>query len=143
MKLIITSKGGASKIINSSLKITHIISIGTKDPLQRPPRGFEKHPAQKLRLEFWDISTEKRKKMNGPSQKDVDKILSFCEEIINSKEPSVLIHCFAGVSRSTAAGLILLNKYFNNIKKAREELFKLVPHASPNTRMLKLANIKE
>ena len=140
MKLIITSRGGAGKIINSDIEITHIISIGANEPLQRPPKGFDNHPAKKLRLEFWDISSAKRGKMTGPSKKDIEKIIDFSNGILKEENPTVLIHCFAGISRSTAAGLILLTKYYNgDIEKAKKELFKLVPKASPNTRMLKLA----
>jgi predicted protein tyrosine phosphatase len=146
MKLIITNRGIAGYMMKNPDKypgITHILSIGAKgDPLQTVPSGYKKHPAKhKLRLDFWDISDEKRKNMNGPSEKDVKKLIDFFSEAIKSEEePSFLIHCFAGKSRSTAAGLILLNMFYKDSARARYELFGLVPAAIPNKRMIKLAN---
>jgi len=139
VKIIIASRGIANRIINSDIRITHIVSIGADEPRQRPPRGLDKYSAKKLRLEFFDISCEKRGRMNGPSKKDIIKLKKFYREALKEDNPSFLIHCFAGKSRSTAAGLILLSMIYKDNNKAREELFKLVPRAAPNTRMLKLA----
>lgn len=145
MKLIITSRGAAGHLLSNPDRypgITHIVSIGAKkDPLQKLPNGFNSHPAEhKLRLEFWDITDEKRGKMNGPVKKDVEKLVEFFAEALQLPKPSFLIHCQAGISRSTAAGLILLTMFYKDSDKARNELYGLVPHASPNSRMIKLAN---
>ncbi len=143
MKLIIASRGVAGKLLSDPEKypgITHVVSIGADDPHQRPPNGFNSHTAEKLRLEFFDISVEKRKKMDGPSKSDVIKLIKFYTKALNTDKPSFLIHCQAGVSRSTAAGLILLTMFYKDANRAREELYRLVPYASPNSRMLKLAN---
>jgi len=139
MKLIVASRGVAGRIINhSDILITHIVSIGADEPRQRPPKGFDKYPAEKLRLEFFDISTEHRDKMNGPSRNDILMLKEFYINALKQDNPSFLIHCFAGKSRSTAAGLILLKMFYNDDDKARKHLFRLVPQAAPNTRMLKL-----
>jgi predicted protein tyrosine phosphatase len=144
MKLIIASRGVAGSLLSDPEKypgITHVVSIGADDPLQKPPNGYFTHPADhKLRLEFFDISVEKRQKMNGPTKSDVIRLLKFYSEALQTIEPSFLIHCQAGKSRSTAAGLILLTMFYKDSKRAREELYKLVPYASPNPRMIKLAN---
>lgn len=140
MRLIIASRGVAGKILNSTnVDVTHIVSIGASEPKQRPPKAFDKYIAEKLRLEFFDISCEKRDGMNGPSKKDIITLINFYKEALKQDNPSFLIHCLAGKSRSTAAGLILLKMIYNDDNKARKELFKLVPKASPNTRMLNLA----
>jgi len=140
MRLVIASRGVAGKILNDpSIEITHVVSIGANEPRQCPPRALAKHAAQKLRLEFFDISCEKRDHMNGPSKKDIIMLISFYKEALKQDNPSFLIHCFAGKSRSTAAGFILLKIFYKDDDKARKELFKLVPQAAPNTRMLNLA----
>lgn len=144
MKLIIASRGVAGHLLSDPEKysgITHIVSIGADDPMQKPPNGYFTYPADhKLRLEFFDISTEKRQKMNGPAKSDIIKLLNFYKEALKLPKPSFLIHCQAGKSRSTAAGLILLTMFYKDPARAREELYKLVPYAIPNSRMVKLAN---
>jgi len=144
MKLIIASRGVAGNLLNNSEKypgITHIVSIGADEPIQKLPVGYDSHPAEhKLRLEFFDISEEKRKGMNGPVKSDLVKLIRFYIESASHPDPLFLIHCFAGISRSTAAGLILLTMFYKDASRARKELFKLVPNAIPNSRMVKLAN---
>lgn len=144
MKLIIASRGVAGRLLSNPDQypgITHVVSIGADDPMQRLPNGYDTHPAEhKLRLEFFDISVDKRKKMIGPSKKDIATLIDFYKEALKQDRPSFLIHCYAGVSRSTAAGLILLTMFYKNSERARQELYKLVPYASPNSRMVKLAN---
>jgi predicted protein tyrosine phosphatase len=141
MKLIITSKSGAGNILtNPNIPITHVVSIGTDDCKQQPPKGFKKHLAKKLRLEFFDISEAQRGKMNGPVESDIIKLIEFFRKALLEKDVYFLIHCWQGISRSTAAGLILLEIYYKDKEKAREELFKFVPRACPNRRMIKLAS---
>jgi len=145
MKLIIVGRGAAGDLLSNPDKypgITHIVSIGANDPKQKKPNGFDSHPAKhKLRLEFWDITAEKRKHMNGPAKKDVTKLVDFFRKALEApSEPSFLIHCYAGKSRSTAAGLILLTMFYRDSERARRELYGLVPYATPNGRMIKLAN---
>ncbi|MEI6389721.1 MAG: hypothetical protein WCT12_01330, partial [Verrucomicrobiota bacterium] len=85
-------------IINT--KITHIVSIGANADWQRIPIGFNIHPATKLRLEFFDISCEKRNDMNGPSRQDIEKLIDFYQTALQIENSNFLIHCFAGQSRS-------------------------------------------
>jgi predicted protein tyrosine phosphatase len=144
VKLIITSRGVAGHLLSNPEKypgITHIVSIGTNESIQGLPNGFDKHPAKyKLRLEFFDINVAKRQQMNGPAKKDITKLIKFYDEALKQDNASFLIHCFVGKSRSTAAGLILLTMFYKDSERAREELYGLVPHATPNSRMIKLAN---
>lgn len=140
MKLVITSKAGASAILTSPNSITHIVSIGANSRGQQPPKGFKEHPAKKLRLEFFDISSAIRNEMNGPSEQDVRNLIGFFKEALKEDNQFFLIHCWQGIRRSTAAGLILLEMYHKDKNKAREELYKLVPNAWPNGRMIDLYN---
>jgi predicted protein tyrosine phosphatase len=141
MKLIITGRAGAGNVFTNPITpITHIVSIGANDRRQQPPKGFKEYPAKKLRLEFFDINEAKRGKMNGPVESDIIELIEFFKEALSEEDTYFLIHCWQGISRSTAAGLILLEMYHKDKEKAREELFKLVPSAWPNGRMIKLAN---
>lgn len=118
--------------------ITHIVSIGRSG--QPVPPSLAAHPARKLRLEFHDISCAERDGMNGPSREDILKLVAFFGDLLASgPEPKVLIHCFAGQSRSVAAGLILLAMQHGDWQTAREELAKAIPDPTPNKRMLELA----
>jgi len=118
--------------------ITHIVSIGSSK--QTVPPSFATHSARKLRLEFFDISSAERDGMNGPSREDILKLVAFFEELLASgSEPKVLIHCFAGQSRSVAAGLILLTMWHGDWQMAWAELAKVIPNPTPNKRMIELA----
>lgn len=140
MKIFIASRGVAENIMKNNQDITHIVSIGADEPRQSPPKSLQKYAAQKLRLEFFDISCEKRKNMNGPSEKDINKLILFYQEALKTENPTFLIHCLAGKSRSVAAGLILLRMIYKDEKKAYEELAKIASNISPNTRMLDIAD---
>lgn len=146
MKLIISGRAAVKSILaDPKTTITHIVSIGadtTIDARQTEPSSLKKHPAKKLRLEFFDISEEKRGKMNGPTKADIENLIKFFNEVLKENNPFILIHCYAGRSRSAAAGLILLNMYYKDYKKAINKLYKVVPNAMPNKRMLKLAGLK-
>jgi len=141
MNLIITNIINANTIISNpnGIKITHIVSIGADHAIQQIPKDFDKHPAKKIRLEFFDISSEEREGMNGPSRKDIELLINFYKEALRMENPSFLIHCYAGKSRSTAAGLILLTMFYNDANKAMAELLTIKPEATPNGRMIKLA----
>jgi len=142
MKIIIVGRGAAGNIlkdIEQHSDITHVVSIGANEKIQKKPNGFDAHPAKKLRLEFFDINCERRKDMNGPSVKDMERLIDFYNEALKVENPCFLIHCWAGISRSTAAGLILLIMHHKDKEKAIKELFLLRPNASPNTRMVRLA----
>lgn len=143
MKIIIVGRGTAGSILKDTEQysdITHVVSIGANEKRQKKPNGFDVHPAKKLRLEFFDINCEKRQDMNGPTIKDIEKLVDFYQEALKTKSPCFLIHCWAGISRSTAAGLILLMMRYKDKEKAVKELFLIKPNASPNTRMVKLAH---
>jgi len=99
----ITSFSEAAEYIaekKDSLK--YLISIGT--PGTPLPAGFEEVP-HRLRLEFSDIDEPTNEPdMVMPSPGDALKIVEFAS-LVARKDGDVLVHCHAGVSRSTAAAL--------------------------------------
>jgi predicted protein tyrosine phosphatase len=96
-------------------------------------RDLYDHPMLKtvervLRIEFDDVESE-FEDYQHPTQVDAQTILDFVRANIN--EP-MLIHCWQGISRSTAVGLLVCALCYG-VGCAREELLKIRPKACPNT----------
>jgi len=106
-EMVICPLNKASKFLMSSSSgptFTSLISIG--DPGSKFPAGSSRVRPQ-LRLEFHDvIRDDSARGFFPPKKEDVEHIINF-GKMLNGKSGKVLIHCFAGVSRSTAAGFIL------------------------------------
>ena len=114
-----------------------IISIG--DPGQRRPAGMER-VAQRLRLEFHDV-LEDSAIDTAPCSADVERIVRFAERTAETPL-EVLVHCEAGISRSTAAALVLYAVWLGpgTEEEAASRVFAAVPEARPNRTMLRLAD---
>lgn len=80
-------------------KYRFLISIG--DPEERPPRGYRLFDGPKIRLHFDDVTKTHYGQM--ASVVDVQRIIDFCTAV----DGPTLIHCYAGISRSSAAACIL------------------------------------
>ena len=96
-------------------------------------------PDAHLRLIMHDIESPSPG-LRLPSQSDVDKLLDFVEAW-DGRDP-ILIHCWAGVSRSTAAAYIVqcaLNPDADEHALANRLRAK-APTASPNRRLVELAD---
>lgn len=137
LEIIVLDRTKAGKVLLSQSRresITHIISIhnpeGGPKSYCSPAYGFFHHPAKKLRLSFDDIVAFEAGSV-APTEDDVRSVLNFSEIIKKDLEIGdckILIHCYAGKSRSTAAALILLcylrgpgyeSECFNEIKRIR------------------------
>lgn len=107
--IILTSQECASKILTTPEQanwLSYIISIGSVT--SEAPSGFYEAPGAKLRLKFDDI--EKASNLagyEGCTEKDIYRLVGFCQRIAYRPGP-VLLHCAAGISRSSAATLVLL-----------------------------------
>lgn len=114
-------------------EITYLISIGdVNDPL---PRGYE-NAGRRLRWLIADVVTEE-----GATEDDVRQIITLAEQL-RSERGIVLIHCEAGVSRSTATALILYTCWLGpgNENEAMRRVLAQRPFAIPNRRMVALAD---
>lgn len=121
--------------------VSHVLSI--LDPETPPPailRAFDGLRAHWV-LRFHDVSTP----VPGarlPETDDVAEVLTFGREVNAGRGPAhLLVHCHAGVSRSTAAAAILLAQ--PNPGREREAIdmvTSLRPMARPNRRMLSIAD---
>jgi predicted protein tyrosine phosphatase len=115
--------------------VSHVLGcLGPES--QHPELGLgERH----LRLTFHDIITE-MEGMQPPTRGHVEQIVDFVETWDRSGR--LLIHCWAGISRSTASAftaMCLLNPREDELALARE-LRSHSPFASPNLRMVGFAD---
>lgn len=123
--------------------VTHVLSIldpGWPEP--EPLRVFDVH--RRLKLNFHDI-TEPTAGWIAPERWDVELLLAFGREFsrpTDNKPIHALVHCHAGVSRSTAAAILLLAQH--HPERAADEavgvVARLRPRAWPNLRMVEFGD---
>jgi predicted protein tyrosine phosphatase len=119
--------------------VSDVLSI--IDPLAIDPDvfdGFQPHRRQILR--FDDLVFEVPG-LEAPQEHHVAALLAFGSELEKSDVAHLLIHCHAGVSRSTAAAALLMAQH-NPGREADAflALLELRPQAWPNKRMVDLAD---
>lgn len=121
--------------------VTHVLSI--LDPNAPEPRVLELYPElrQRWTLRFHDIATP-APLMNAPGADDVGDLLSVGRELDAVRaDGHLLVHCHAGVSRSTAAaGILMARTNVGREDEAFETVIRLRPGAAPNQRLVKLAD---
>jgi predicted protein tyrosine phosphatase len=133
----VASRVEAEDILSSPERcreVTCLISIGA--PNDELPIGYQ-NISSKVRLLFGDTLDEE----SGPKEDDVRTILELAQKLRSSKG-KVLIHCEAGVSRSTAAALILYACWLGPGREleAMKRVLTQRPVAIPNRRMVGLAD---
>lgn len=74
----------------------------------------------------------------SPNEHTLSEILYFSSLL--QEDDDILIHCWAGKSRSTAAALVILYDKLRDIEKAKEFLLKIRPQAAPNRLICSLAD---
>ena len=62
---------------------------------------------QRLRLEFHDVIDECADRV-APARHHVEELLAFGRDALGSARAHLLVHCHAGISRSTAALALVL-----------------------------------
>jgi len=114
-------------------QIVWLVSIG--DSQDALPAGYDNVP-RKLRLRVADVVTE-----DGATEEDILQIVRLAEDL-RSETGTVLIHCEAGVSRSSAAALIMYACWFGpgREREAMARVLSQRPVANPNPRMIELAD---
>jgi predicted protein tyrosine phosphatase len=116
--------------------VTHVLSI--LDPEWPDPTEFEDYaPHRRIALRFHDI-IEPTPGRYAPTREDVARLLAFGRELSRADACHLLVHCHAGVSRSTAATALILaqarpeqpaSEVLDTVSRSR-------PRAWPNLRML-------
>jgi predicted protein tyrosine phosphatase len=120
--------------------VTHVLSI--LDPDWPDPPAFAAFPPHhRLALRFNDI-IEPRPDYLAPASADVARLLAFGREPDLTAGSHLLIHCHAGVSRSTAAAALILAQARPDraAREALEAVAQLRPRAWPNLRILEFGD---
>jgi predicted protein tyrosine phosphatase len=128
--------------------ITHVLSIldpGWPDP--EPIRNFDLN--RRLKLNFHDV-IEPTPGWIPPERWDVELLLAFGRNLSETAhQPAedsgvahLLVHCHAGVSRSTASAILLLAQC-NPARPAQDvvgQVIRLRPRAWPNLRIVEMGD---
>src|SRR5215218_4017450 len=120
--------------------VTHVLSI--LDPEWPDPPEFEDYaPHRRMALRFHDIIDPLPGRIL-PTRDDVIRLLAFGHELSDAETCHLLVHCHAGISRSTAATALILAQahparpagdVFDAVSRIR-------PRAWPNLRMLEFGD---
>jgi predicted protein tyrosine phosphatase len=119
--------------------VTHVLSI--LDPNWPDPEAFTDFPPHRREaLRFHDVIVPSPN-VTLPTAADVAQLLAFGGDVMVAGEfAHLLIHCHAGVSRSTAAAALLLAQAApaRNPADIFAEVGRLRPRAWPNLLLLEL-----
>jgi predicted protein tyrosine phosphatase len=118
--------------------VTHVLSL--LDPGTPEPTAFSSYdPHVRATLYFHD-AIEPAPDMVLPEMSDVERILAFARDAGDIRH--LLIHCHMGVSRSTAAMLMVMAQAFPGEPEdvLVDRLMEIRPQAWPNSLMIALAD---
>jgi predicted protein tyrosine phosphatase len=118
-------------------KPTHMVTLLSPEHMIDTPAGIE--AARHLRLGLNDVA-ETLISDDPPNEKHIDELIEF-GRTWNGKTP-MLVHCWAGVSRSTAAAFILLcDKRGPGMEREIANALRYrAAHAHPNPLMVSIAD---
>ena len=125
---------------HGAVGVTHVLSI--LDPQWPVPEAFEAYGAhEKLELRFNDVIEETPGEI-APQRADVERLLAFGRDLVAEPDPHLLVHCHAGVSRSTAAMLLMLAQAHpdREADALAAELLRIRGKAWPNLRIVELGD---
>ncbi|APT58369.1 protein-tyrosine-phosphatase [Roseomonas gilardii] len=116
--------------------VSHVLSI--LDPEWPVPESFGRFGEhRKLELRFHDV-IEETPGMIRPEQEHVEQILAFGADLVAEPEGRLLVHCHAGISRSTAAMALILAQARPDLaaEAIYAEILRIRPKAWPNLRIV-------
>ncbi len=120
--------------------ITHVLSI--LDPDWHDPPAFALFPPhRRLALRFHDIIEPTPERL-APSRADVERLLAFGRELAEQSASHLLVHCHAGVSRSTASAALILAQAHPDrpAGEVLDAVARMRPRAWPNLRILEFGD---
>ena len=125
MRLLVGPVTAVERLAGQADHVLSLISPDATAPIVAQPRTL---------LRFNDIA-EEHEGLIAPSAAMIETILTLLQT------PTLLIHCFAGVSRSTAAAYVLACATRPGEEQVlAAELRALCPEATPSTMMVALAD---
>ena len=122
------------------------VDVEDKRKVARMRQLFRNKNVEHFAQFFSDWSDEdsiqwKHLELTGPRLQHVQNFITFMKPFVeDNRVHNVGINCFAGISRSTALGIIVFVMSGLSPKEALTKLLKVRPEAWPNLRMLKFAS---
>ena len=126
--------------VHCAAGVTHVLSI--LDPGWPEPEAFAAFdPHRRLELRFHDV-IEADPGCVAPERLDVEQLLTFARDLTKARDTHLLVHCHAGVSRSTAAATLILaqTRPDRPAEEALQAVVRQRPRAWPNLRILELGD---
>lgn len=123
--------------------VSHVLSILDPEwPVPDAFGAFGRHA--KLELRFHDVIDAESRGMIAPQSEHVADVLSFGRRLSaeQQEDAHLLVHCHAGVSRSTAAMALILAQALPAVAADRifAEVLRTRPQAWPNLRVLEFGD---
>jgi predicted protein tyrosine phosphatase len=151
-KLIITDLATAESYAKGPQQ-TYNLWVSVIDKEDKPKiQEIRKHLHNKGAIHFhqffYDWSDEhndpfikKHISAEGPQKEHIQNIISFLTPHIHSpKIHNLAVHCYAGISRSSAVAVIAHTLSGKSPDEALQAVLKVRPHAWPNLRILKFGS---
>jgi predicted protein tyrosine phosphatase len=124
--------------------VSHVLSILDPDwPVPEAFGSFGEHA--RLELRFHDVIEVHNPDLLAPQREHVADLLGFGRGLAEAQaDAHLLVHCHAGVSRSTASLALILAQALPEVAGRRifEEVLRIRPQAWPNLRMLEIGDVQ-
>jgi predicted protein tyrosine phosphatase len=128
---------------HSDARVTHVLSI--LDPGTPEPDAFGRFGEhQRLELRFHDVIESRVPGYDPPQRHHIEAMLGFGRDMMRGPvEPvHLLVHCHMGISRSTAAAILLMAEAEPERPPAAivDQVAAIRPKAWPNLRMIEIGD---
>ncbi len=126
--------------LHSDARVSHVLSIMDPDwPVPEVFGTYGEH--EKLELRFHDI-IEDQPGMMPPLRHQVDDLLAFGRDLDLEQGGHLLVHCHAGISRSSASMALLVAQALPEQDPAVifAELLRVRPKIWPNLRIIEMGD---
>lgn len=125
--------------------VSHVLSILDPDhPVPVVFGAFGEHA--KLELRFHDVIEDDDPAVMAPRKEQVTDLLAFGRGLLvePSADAHLLVHCHAGVSRSTASMALILAQALPDVsvEPIFDEILRIRPQAWPNLRILEIGDVQ-
>ena len=128
---------------HSAAGVSHVLSILDPDwPVPEAFGGFGEH--ERLELRFDDVIEDDAEGKQPPHEAHVAQLLRFGRDLLAEPPPAahLLVHCHAGISRSTASMTLILAQALPQVTAAEimAEVLRIRDKAWPNLRIVEMGD---